>query len=193
MSRVVCFLNGLVLALVFTVAGFAAEPSGAGGGKEPAPAKPAADEAAERDDTFRKLVTNVKLLGHFTMDGQPQEDAKLRREEYVITGATKLGNGDVWLLTSRITYGDVDLTVPVPVEVKWAGNTPVITLDNVGIPGLGTFSARVVLDQGRYAGTWSHDKVGGHMFGRIVPAGEVTGQKEASPGGPSPRRSPPAP
>lgn len=131
----------------------------------------AADGPGSREASFRTLVTNVVLSGHFVMDGAA-EDGKLRKEEYVITSATKLGTGDVWLLTSRIRYGDVDLTVPVPVQVKWAGDTPVITVDNVGIPGLGTFSARVVLDEGRYAGTWSHDKVGGHMFGKIVPAAQ---------------------
>jgi hypothetical protein len=104
-------------------------------------------------------------VGNFTLDGQ--EPGKLQREEYAITGAMKLGNGDYWALTSRIKYGDVDLTVPVPVQVKWAGNTPVITVDSVKIPGLGTFSARVLLDGTRYAGTWSHDEKGGHLFGVI--------------------------
>ena len=79
------------------------------------------------------------------------------------------------------------VTVPVPVEVKWAGETPVITLDEVTIPGLGTFSSRVVLDRGRYAGTWSHDKVGGHMFGTIVAAKDAPDASENSR-----RPSPPA-
>ena len=107
----------------------------------------------------------MKLSGHFTLDGA--EETRLEREEYAITGAVKLGNGDYWALTSRIKYGDVDLTVPVPVQVKWAGDTPVITVDSVKIPGLGTFSARVLLDGARYAGTWSHDEKGGHLFGVI--------------------------
>jgi hypothetical protein len=127
--------------------------------------QPAPDQPAQRDDEFKKLVTNVRLVGNFTLDGQ--EPGKLQREEYAITGAMKLGNGDYWALTSRIKYGDVDLTVPVPVQVKWAGNTPVITVDSVKIPGLGTFSARVLLDGTRYAGTWSHDEKGGHLFGVI--------------------------
>ena len=120
---------------------------------------------AERDEEFKKLVTNVRLVGNFTMDGA--DEVKLQREEYAITGAMKLGNGDYWALTSRIKYGDVDLTVPVPVQVKWAGKTPVITVDSVKIPGLGTFSARVLMDKARYAGTWSHDEKGGHLFGVI--------------------------
>jgi hypothetical protein len=52
-------------------------------------------------------------------------------------------------------------------DVKWAGTTAVITLDDLTIPGLGTFSSRVVIDDGKYAGTWRHDKVGGHLFGVV--------------------------
>jgi hypothetical protein len=135
---------------------------------------------AERDQEFKKLVTNVKLMGNFTVDGA--DEAKLQREEYAITGAMKLGNGDYWALTSRIKYGDVDLTVPVPVQVKWAGNTPVITVDSVKIPGLGTFSARVLLDGARYAGTWSHDEKGGHLFGTIMPAKDEPEPANSEPG-----------
>jgi hypothetical protein len=132
---------------------------------EPTQPQDIAPIPAQRDEEFKKLVTNIRLVGTFTLDGQ--EPGRLQREEYVITGAMKLGNGDYWALTSRIKYGDVDLTVPVPVQVKWAGNTPVITVDSVKIPGLGTFSARVLLDGARYAGTWSHDEKGGHLFGKI--------------------------
>jgi hypothetical protein len=133
------------------------EPAEAGRAEEP------------RDERFKNLVTNMRLSGYFSVDGQaPGEFSK---DEYMITSATKLaGTEDLWALTSRIKYGDVDLTVPVPVLVKWAGSTPVITVEEVSIPGLGTFSARVVLDgRGRYAGTWSHDETGGHLFGAIEP------------------------
>ena len=139
-------------------------PSQAQAVKEPRSPQPD-PTPAQRDEAFKKLVTNVKLSGHFTLDGA--KEVMLEREEYAITGAMKLGNGDYWALTSRIRYGDVDLTVPVPVQVKWAGNTPVLSVDSVKIPGLGTFSARVLLDGARYAGTWSHDEKGGHLFGAI--------------------------
>jgi len=68
---------------------------------------------------------------------------------------------------TAVENGDVDLTVPVPVQVKWAGETPVITVDGAKIPGLGTFSTRVLLDGARYAETWSHDEKAGHLFGVI--------------------------
>ena len=58
---------------------------------------------------------------------------------------------------------------PLPLEVKWAGNdTPMITLTDLTILNQGPFSARVLFYNGKYAGTWSHGKVGGHMFGKIV-------------------------
>lgn len=173
-------LQGL-LALAMSGGAVAQEP---GGREKPVSvAAPVADEAAaaairERHARFTALMKDVKLVGSFTRDDD--DTATPRREEYVISGATKVGTGDVWLVTSRIRYGTVDVTVPVPVEVKWAGETPVITLDEVTIPGLGTFSSRVVLDRGRYAGTWSHDKVGGHMFGTIVAAKDLADPPENS-------------
>lgn len=148
----------------------------------------AADETARRQQHFRDLVTDVTLVGRFTIDRPPvpsappapdgeapprekatagdAADLVLREEEYVITGAVPLG-GDLWALTAQIRYGETDVTIPVPIAVKWAGDTPVLTLDRITLPGLGTFSSRVVLDGDRYAGTWQHDDVGGHMFGRI--------------------------
>ena len=114
---------------------------------------------------FTLALTNVKLVGRFTFSADDKEPI---RDEYTISSVVKVGTADLWIVSARIRYGTVDLTVPVPVEVKWAGKTPVITLDDVTIPGLGTFSSRVVIDGSLYAGTWHHDAVGGHMFGKIV-------------------------
>jgi hypothetical protein len=138
---------------------------------------------ADADDThdekarfaaFTLALTNVKLVGRFTFSPADQEPI---RDEYTIASVVKVGAADLWIVSARIRYGTVDLTVPVPVEVKWAGKTPVITLDDVTIPGLGTFSSRVVIDGSLYAGTWQHDAVGGHMFGKIVPLTEENPEK----------------
>ena len=137
-----------------------------------------ADDEAARFAAFTKAMTNVKLVGRFTIAGDDDKDPI--RDEYTISSVAKVGEADLWIVSARIRYGSVDLTVPVPVEVKWAGKTPVITLDNVTIPGLGTFSSRVVIDGPLYAGTWQHDAVGGHMFGKIVPV-EENGTAEKSP------------
>ncbi len=136
---------------------------------------PSADRQ-DREQRLRMLLTGVRLVGRFTIDAPAGAEGGERRppsdEEYVIRSVSKLGDGDWWTVVARMRYGSVDLTLPVPVEVKWAGDTPVITLDKVAVPGLGTFSSRVVIDGGRYAGTWQHDAVGGHMFGRILPVAD---------------------
>lgn len=114
---------------------------------------------------FTRLMTGAKLRGQFTVDGKPMD--RLTEETYEISKVEKLPDGDEWIITARIKYGERDMTFPVPLEVKWAGKTPVLTLDNMTIPGFGTFGARVVFHKDKYAGTWSHDDVGGHMFGMI--------------------------
>jgi hypothetical protein len=75
--------------------------------------------------------------------------------------------GDLWRFDTRIVYGDHDVTLPLPLTVKWAGDTPVITLTDTGIPGLGTYTARVLIYRGQYAGTWSAGDHGGQLYGRI--------------------------
>ncbi len=113
---------------------------------------------------FEDKLSNVKLVGNFTILGK---EGPLRKEEYTIRSVKKLPQGDTWAFTTRIKYGDKDVEVPLPLDVQWAGTTPVITLTDFTIPGMGTFSARVVIYRNKYAGTWSHGEVGGHLFGTI--------------------------
>ena len=114
---------------------------------------------------FEKLLTQAKLVGRFTVSGQSGGAGK--KEEYTISSVKKMPQGDFWLFNARLKYGVTDMTLPLPLEVKWAGETPVITLTETTIPGLGTFSARVVIHGGQYAGIWKHGKHGGQMFGEI--------------------------
>ena len=128
------------------------------------------EDTAALQAAFTEAMTNVKLVGVFTVDGA--DEGRMQRDEYTISSVTKAPKGDLWIVSARMRYGNVDVTLPVPVEVQWAGKTPMIILDRVTIPGLGTFSSRVLIDGTRYAGTWQHDAVGGHMFGKIEPTGE---------------------
>ena len=74
----------------------------------------------------------------------------------------------LWWAALRLpVYRDIDVTLPVPVVIRWAGTTPVITLEKVTLPGMGTFSSRVLVHNNRYTGTWQHDDVGGHLFGTL--------------------------
>ena len=126
----------------------------------------AGDDARNREQRLAEHLSEAKFVGKFTIDGK--ESAAPKTEEYTISKCEKLPQPDMYRLTARIKYGDVDSEVPLDLKILWSGNTPVITLDAFWIPGMGTFSARVLIHSGRYAGTWQHDAVGGHMFGKIV-------------------------
>lgn len=152
-----------ILGLFIVAASFL--PAVAAEGAQQEPAKP---ETSANEPLFQKFIeqmNGVKLVGRFTIIGK--DDGPLAKEEYIIQKVEKLPDGDKWLIHARIKYGKHDVALPLPLDVKWAGNTAVITLDDMTIPGLGTFSSRVVIDKDRYAGTWKHDNVGGHLFGVI--------------------------
>lgn len=115
---------------------------------------------------LEKMLSDVVLVGLFTVDGKKMSD--LSEERYEIKSIQKLSNDDdLWALEVRIKYGKHDFTGPIVMSIKWADQTPVMTMDRILIPGLGTFSTRVVFHDGKYAGTWTHDEHGGHLFGRI--------------------------
>lgn len=133
-------------------------------GDEPKESPKPLDRAALHEK-FKTMVTGTKWTGRFTVKGQ--DLGKLTDESYEIINAIKGEEGEMWLLKVHVKYGKTDGVYPVPIEVLWAGETPVLTMNKLSIPGLGTFSCRVVLDEGQYAGTWQHDAVGGHLFGRF--------------------------
>lgn len=157
MSRLACL--SLLLALILCPAIFAQEV------KEPKDS----DIQTKRYALFEKRLDNVALIGSFTISGK--EDQAPKPERYEIKNVRKLEEGDIWLINARIKYGDKDIQLPLPLEVKWAGMTPVISLDKTTIPGMGTFSSHVVIDEDKYAGTWTHGEVGGALFGRIEKLG----------------------
>jgi len=121
-------------------------------------------QQAERFAKLEKALTSAALVGHSTTTGG--DDTKLEPERYELKSVKHVGK-DQWLFTARIRYGDHDVTVPLTLPVRWAGDTPVITVDNMGIPGLGTYTARVMIYADHYAGFWSGGDHGGHLFGVI--------------------------
>ncbi len=127
---------------------------------------------AALEKRFQETLSNCVFDGRWCL----VEKGKLTEEyhdKYTIQGVAKSGN-DVWLVYARVQYGGKDLTVPIPVQLKWAGDTPVITLDKVSVPGLGTYSARVLLYDNTYAGTWSAGDHGGMLHGVIQKPGKTT-------------------
>lgn len=132
---------------------------------------------AALEQQFQETLSGARLVGNYSIVGQDNERPP-QEEKYTILRATKL-QGDLWLLTARIQFGEQDVAVPLPLEVKWAGDTPVISVTDVTIPGLGTFTARVMVFRGRYAGTWQHGNVGGHLWGRLTKENQNAEKKAA--------------
>ncbi len=131
----------------------------------PSRAEDAPDGEESRFAWFKERMNNALLVGKFTIKGQ--ETGEGRSEEYHILEVSKLPRGDYWLFRARIKYGGKNLTLPIPLQVKWAEGTPVITLEETTIPGLGTFSTRLMIYDDQYAGIWKHGEIGGQMFGTI--------------------------
>lgn len=123
---------------------------------------------ASLSDLERRFTDQMKdsaLVGSFTISGR--EDRPLRPDRYDISSVQKVGD-DRWQFNAKI--GEMNISVPVTVPMRWVGDTPMIMMTESSIPTLGTFSARVAFYGDRYFGTWQHGNVGGHMFGKIEKA-----------------------
>lgn len=152
----------LLIACAFT----AATPS-AGQDSKPSTEAPAKPNQQELEAELAERLTGATLHGFFTITGRADEGKPtLRGERYDLIEVRKL-EGNSWLFKSRIRYGDHDVTLPMTLPVEWAGDTPVVVVDNLGFPGLGTYSARVMFHKSHYAGHWSGGDHGGHLFGTI--------------------------
>jgi hypothetical protein len=136
----------------------------------PAADAPAAAPAAKQkpltvaEQKFAQLLSGAELEGRYTTWDNMD---KLKKDTYTLSKVSKIGAG-TWLFVAHIRYADHDATVPLPLHVKWAGDTPVITLDKFPVPGFGTFSARVLFHGRYYAGTWDAGDHGGHLYGTVM-------------------------
>ena len=125
----------------------------------------------ELEREFAERMQQVVLVGNFTVDGR--ETGGASPERYEIASVAKVGD-DTWRFDVRMVYGNFDATLPVVVPIVWAGDTPMVSITDFGIPGLdGTFTARVFFYENRYGGSWEHDMdrgvFGGLMYGHIEP------------------------
>jgi hypothetical protein len=133
-----------------------------------------AAELTARIAELEKSLTGAVLVGHFTVTGRPGGDTHEERYEL---GDVKHLQGDMWLISARIKYGDHDLTIPLTLPIRWAGDTPIICVDEMAFPGMGTYTARVMFYRDHYAGFWTGKDHGGHLFGTL----EHPAEKEAEP------------
>jgi formylglycine-generating enzyme len=123
-------------------------------------------EALEK--TFQDTLNNSQLSGRWRLieNGRLGDE---KEDRYRIQTVTKVGN-DTWIVSARVQYGERDVTVPIPVSVFWAGDTPVISITDLDIPNLGKYTARVMIFGNQYSGTWSGPNVTGFLHGAIEKA-----------------------
>jgi hypothetical protein len=132
-------------------------------------AKAPAVKQAELEADLANMLSGATLEGSYTNTEGGRIADQLERDKYTLGEVKKLA-GNMWLIQARIEYKDSKVMLPLPLPIEWAGNTPVIVVDEVTIPGMGTFSARVMFFADHYAGYWKHGDHGGHLFGVIHPA-----------------------
>ncbi len=114
--------------------------------------------------SLQESLTGSVLAGNFTVTGEETSEPKADR--YELIDVRHVGN-DNWMFVARIQYGEHDVKIPITLPIKWAGDTPVITVDKMPFPGLGTYTARVMIYEDHYAGFWSGADHGGHLYGLI--------------------------
>lgn len=131
-----------------------------------------AEELTPAEKLFQEQMANVVMAGFYSQG----DKAELKEDRYVIERISKLKD-DIWKFEARVQYNKKDMKIAINVPVKWAGDTPVISLTNYAVPGFGSFSARVVIYDGAYAGTWGDSKHGGKMFGKLSKAEPVVETK----------------
>lgn len=149
------------------------------GGKEKKPTSdepvPDAERRSALERKFQETLSGAVLVGKWRLV-RGDKLGEEKGDRYSLGKVTRV-RGDTWTIEARIQFGEKDVAIPVPVKVLWAGDTPVITVDKLWLPGLGTYTARVVVHNGLYAGTWFGTGYGGLMSGTIVR--EKRGDEEA--------------
>lgn len=161
-GRTIFKVSAALILLILTFAlGWLTGRTGIGSVVDPA-------SLSEAERAFAARMTGAALVGQFTIAGR--EDRGGRPERYDLSSVEKVGD-DLWRFNARIRYGNTDATVPVVVPMRFVGDTPMISLTDLTIPTLGTFTTRVFFHGDRYSGTWQHGDYGGHMFGRIEKGG----------------------
>ena len=176
-NRFICWLlSVLVSGLTFAVPALAEQ--------KPDTKPNASQRQTQLEASFAKSLSGATLEGSFTSTGAGSDPTKLSKEKYTLGEVKKLA-GELWQIPARIQYGGKDVTLPIVLPIRWAGDTPMVAVDDLPLPGFGTVWARVIFFEDHYAGYWKHGQHGGHLFGVIHPAEKEskTAQPAASGGG----------
>ena len=164
MLRVIKVGLAVVLAVALLAGGWFAGRMGIGSVVEPA-------SLSEAERQFTERMRDVSLIGTFTVFGREAREADgrggPREDRYDIASVEKVGE-NLWRFNAGMQCCGVKGQIPIVIPMRFVGDTPMITMTDTEIPGVGTFTVRLFFYGDRYTGTWEHDGVGGgNMSGRI--------------------------
>lgn len=126
---------------------------------------------SDSEERFKVLFTKATLSGRWTRlkDGVLGEERS--GDKYTILSVVKR-EGENWTVNAKMKYGEKELIVPVPVRMKFIGDTSLLMVDGLAIPGGGTYTARLMIFERTYSGTWKDQRGGGMLYGSITNEGE---------------------
>jgi hypothetical protein len=127
------------------------------------PANPPASDKATLEKQLAEKLTHCRLIGFYETIGQ---EGPPKQDEYTLEEVQKK-DGDKWVFNASLQFGSKVINMPLEVPILWAGDTPVVSVTDLNVPGMGTYTARVMFYGDHYAGTWSSAKHGGYLWGRI--------------------------
>jgi hypothetical protein len=147
-----------------------AKPAEASKKVEPAPPTPPASQKplpTDPEERFKLLFTKASLAGRWA----PLKDGVLGEERggdnYHIVSVAKV-EGDGWIVSAKMKYRNQEIVIPIPVQMKFHGDTAILTVDNLMAPGGGTYAARLLIYERTYSGNWKGQRGGGMLYGTIV-------------------------
>jgi len=150
-----------ILAILFFGGGWIAGRMGIGRVVEP-------ESLTDVERAFTDRMRGVALVGTFSVAGREGRNP----DRYEIASVEKIGD-DLWRFNASMDCCGLEgSTLPIAVPMRFVGDTPMIMMTDTELPGIGTFSVRLLFYGDRYAGTWQHGEVGGIMSGRIEPQDE---------------------
>src|SRR3954466_7143508 len=73
----------------------------------------------DAEQKFKDLLTNVTMSGRWypVKDGEMGDE---KQDKYTIVSVDKV-KGDSWIIKTKMKYRDQEMTMPLPIDVKWAG------------------------------------------------------------------------
>ncbi len=113
-----------------------------------------AQGSVDAEANFVAMLKNATLKGTWAPVQQAQLGTARKDEGYRIARVEKK-EGDKWSLVYLVNYQGKEFEYPMPVTVKFAGDTSVLILDNVRAGrDKANWSARVMFHENVYVGRW---------------------------------------